>query len=120
MPKKRILVADDEAPLRTMLTKALERAGYEVIAVKDGMEASLQIEREAYDLIITDYAMPNLNGLELVRRIKAKYPCLPIIVISGAGPVDDLLRSGALTFIEKPFIIQDVLTVVQSIFDLIH
>lgn len=115
--KKRILVADDEAGLRSLLAKMLKKAGYEVTAVENGMEASLQIEREAFDLVLTDYAMPNIDGLELLRRIKAKHPSLPVIVISGEGPVAEILKSGALTFIEKPFNMKDVLTLVQSVFD---
>lgn len=115
--KKRILVADDEAGLRSLLTKMLKKAGYEVTAVENGMEASLQIERQAFDLVLTDYAMPNIDGLELLRRIKAKHPSLPVIVISGEGPVTEILKSGALTFIEKPFNMKDVLAVVQSVFD---
>ncbi len=115
--KKRILVADDEAGLRSLLTKMLKKAGYEVTAVENGMEAHLQIEKQSFDLVLTDYAMPNIDGLELLRRIKAKHPSLPVIVISGRGPVDEILRSGALTFIEKPFNMKDILTVVQSVFD---
>lgn len=115
MEKKRILIVDDEKPMRLLLTKALCSEGYEITVVKNGVEAINQIEKEFYDLIITDYMMPQMDGLELTCRVKARYPFTPILVISGNAPVQDLLKNGATACIMKPFEIFELRCLVKTI-----
>ncbi len=115
MEKKRILIADDEKAVRTLLAEALKHHDYEIDVVENGIEAISHIDRRSYDLIITDYMMPEMDGLELTRRIRLKYPSLPIIVVSGNGPQQDLLKNGATACIMKPFNVCDLQNRVKNI-----
>jgi len=114
MEKKRILIVDDEKPMRLLLTRVLRPEGYEITVVKNGVEAINRIEKEFYDLIITDYLMPRMDGLELTNRVKDRYPFLPILVITGEAPVQDLLKNGASACIMKPFKILELRCLVKS------
>ena len=69
MGKKRILIADDEETIGIMLALALEFCDFEIDIVKNGEEAISKINEKSYDLLITDYMMPKMDGLELTRRI---------------------------------------------------
>ena len=115
MGKKRILIADDEELVRTLLPEALKHYDYDIDVVENGVEAMSHIDKKSYDLIITDYMMPEMDGLELTRRIKAKYPYTPILIITGDGPVHDLLKCGATACITKPFNIFELQNMVKTI-----
>jgi len=115
MGKKRILIADDEELVRTLLPEALKHYDYDIDVVENGVEAMSHIDKKSYDLIITDYMIPKMDGLELTRRIKAKYPYTPILIITGDGPVHDLLKCGATACITKPFNIFELQNMVKTI-----
>lgn len=115
MAKKRILIADDEKAVRMLLADVLKLLDHEIDMVENGAEAIDHIDRGSYDLIITDYMMPEINGLELTQRIKARYPSIPILVITGNGPVEDLMKSGATSCISKPFNIFQLQEIVRTI-----
>jgi CheY-like chemotaxis protein len=115
MEKKRILIADDEEIVRNLLAEALRSYDYEIDLVENGVEAISHIDRRSYDLIITDYMMPKMDGLELTRRIRSKYPSTPILVVTGNGPIHDLLKSGATACIMKPFNILELQNMVKII-----
>jgi len=117
MEKKRILIADDEELLRILLPEALKPYDYEIDVAENGVEAISHIEKKSYDLIITDYMMPEMDGLELTQRIKAKYPNIPVLIITAYGPVHDLLKSGATACIIKPFDISELQNMVKTILD---
>ncbi|NOX32178.1 MAG: response regulator [Deltaproteobacteria bacterium] len=113
MGKKRILVADDEEIIRILLAMALKIYDYEVEIVENGLEAINNIYKKSYDLIITDYRMPKMDGLELTKKIRLEYPSTPILMISGNGPMHDFLKSGATFYLEKPFSILKVQNIVK-------
>ncbi|MEW5948202.1 MAG: response regulator [Thermodesulfobacteriota bacterium] len=117
MEKKRILIVDDEETVRTVLLQAFEFFGYEIDTVENGMEAVKRIASEAYDLIITDYRMPEMDGLELIQRIKMLNPSIPVLVVTSDGPECELLKSGALACIKKPFNILELQKISQNILD---
>lgn len=105
-PPLRILLVDDFVEIRELLAALLRRDGFDVDAAGDGASGWDAFCSNSYDLLITDNDMPNLSGLEFVRRVRAVPHKLPVIVISGYAPWDDadvktLLQPGA--FIEKPF-----------------
>lgn len=102
MAKKKILIADDEEPVRNLMAQVLRTPEYDIDLVENGAEASRQIEEKSYDLIITDYMMPKMDGLELIQRVRLRFST-PIIVVTSDGPVHDLLNSGATACIIKPF-----------------
>ncbi|NVM23112.1 MAG: response regulator [Desulfobacterales bacterium] len=115
MKKKRVLVADDAEFMRTLLPEALRIYDFDIDVVENGLEAMSHVDKKSYDLIITDYMMPGMNGLELTRRIKAKYPHTPIIVVTAIGPVLELLKCGATACIMKPFNILELQNTVKRI-----
>jgi two-component system response regulator ResD len=115
MKKKKILIADDEEVIRILLAEALKPHDYKIDVVEDGVEAIRYIGRNSYDLVITDYMMPKMDGLELTRQIRSKYPFTPILIVTGYGPVHELLKSGATACIIKPFNILKLQNMVKII-----
>lgn len=117
--RKRILYAEDDAQLRELLARALNRKGYSVVPVGDGL-AALEAAREGgFDLLITDNDMPRLTGLELIARLRLTGSPLPIIVTSAIshsveGPEHSWL--GLAACLQKPFELQDLLTIISEIF----
>ena len=103
--KFNILVADDEKNIREGLGKVLEMEGHKVFLARDGLEALNRIEPGDIDLVITDLKMPNLSGEELLRRSKAEFPNLPIIILTGHGTIENAvqaMRDGAYDYLTKP------------------
>ncbi|HUU42016.1 MAG TPA: response regulator [Desulfatiglandales bacterium] len=117
MEKKRILIADDVRAIRILLAAALRSCGYEIDIAENGIEALSLIENKQYDLIITDYIMPEMDGLELTRRVKEKYPSIPILILTAEGFKDDFLRSGATACVVKPFDINELKKIIQDLLD---
>ena len=82
----RILVIDDEEPIRWLLSKILRTARHEVLQAGNGREGIEICERNAVDLVITDIVMPDTEGLETIRELRRRHPSLKIFAMSGAGP----------------------------------
>ncbi|MEP6782169.1 MAG: response regulator [Acidobacteriota bacterium] len=102
-----ILVAEDDADLRGVLTTSLTRNGHRVLPVRDGAEALAAIEREPIDLLVLDLVMPNIDGFEVLARLKhiKKGENIPVIVVSGTDrSMTELqaLRLGANVYLTKP------------------
>jgi CheY-like chemotaxis protein len=107
---KRILLVDDVPAVRLSIRAALEAAGYHVVEAADGNEALASLETQAVDLIVTDLWMPNLDGVELLKRLRAVNAGIRVIAISGGGmrkPIDvsaALAQTwGADAVLYKPF-----------------
>jgi len=102
----RILVVDDEPAMRAILARLLSRAGYEVSEASDGLEALEQIARDPPALVVCDWLMPRMDGLELCRRLKARGSDAPFtILVSAKSDSDDFvtgLDAGADGYIAKP------------------
>ncbi|MFQ3597800.1 MAG: sigma-54 dependent transcriptional regulator [Chloroherpetonaceae bacterium] len=99
----KLFVIDDDATFCLLLDKILSR-DYQVLTFTDPMQAVERIATEKPDLILTDYTMPDMNGLELTRLVKERYPKLPIIVLTGYGSVEsavEVLKAGAFDYMEK-------------------
>jgi len=104
--KSRILVIDDEAGIRDSMRRTLEYQGYQFIGASSGQEGIALIERDPPDLVFLDIKMPGMDGLDVLDRIKAAHPELPVVMVSGHGTAQtgyDASRRGASGFIEKPF-----------------
>ena len=104
--KPRILVIDDEAGIRDSMRRTLEYQGYQFIGASSGQEGIALIERDPPDLVFLDIKMPGMDGLDVLDRIKAAHPELPVVMVSGHGTAQtgyDARERGASGFIEKPF-----------------
>src|SRR5437764_3199791 len=110
-----ILVVDDEENIRHTLRGVLADEGYEVLEAPDGRRALELLEHVAPRLAIVDVWMPEVDGIELVERMRIQSPGVPIIVISGHGTIETavrVIRLGAFDFLEKPFPLDALLNVV--------
>jgi len=85
----RILVADDEAGLREFITDSLELDEHTVVSAKDGKEAAKLLEERGFDLLLTDLKMPGLDGMALLRKVRAEQPEVDVIVMTAQGTVDN-------------------------------
>jgi len=106
MQKEKILIIDDEDFILQLSKDILTKSRYEVKTTSDGREAIRFLEKDRFDLILTDIKMPNINGLDIIRHVRVNNKEIPIIVITGHGTLDiaiDSLRLGAQGFILKPF-----------------
>ncbi len=110
----RILLADDEPPIRDTMTRLLQRAGHEVTTAEDGTEALDQLATGAFDLLITDLHMPEMDGITLTRRL-AKLTTKPrILVISGDDTLFGMAQAlGANATLPKPFASEDLLAAIS-------
>ena len=121
----RILIVDDEDAIRMALGRAMEMNGHEAILAADGNEGELCFRENRPDLVILDICMPGKNGLEMLNSLKADFPDMKSIAISGgggetagAGDLDFLLQvaegAGACRTIRKPFELEDIFSAVRA------
>jgi two-component system, OmpR family, alkaline phosphatase synthesis response regulator PhoP len=120
--QKTILVADDETHILHVVSLKLRNAGYIVITARDGQEALEMAQQEKPDLIITDYHMPHLSGLELCQRLKQDpaTSAIPAIMLTARGyQLDpaDTEQSGILRMLSKPFSPRQLLTTVNEVLE---
>ena len=112
----RILVAENSETFRRPLQRTLEIAGYEVCVVETAEEALQTLRRGAIDLVLTDIRLPGMDGLTLLRRIKAEVVALPVIVMTAHAGIDaaaDVVALGAADYLVKPFEPKDLLAAVR-------
>ena len=110
-----ILLVEDEAIVRDVITEALATAGYEVIAVRNGYEAIERIDGlSSVGLLITDVAMPGLSGADLATRLRTSRPQLKTLFISGYA-IGDLGREAGIPYLQKPFMPDELISKVSEI-----
>ena len=106
----KVLVVDDEEPMRKMMLTLLSRLGHQCITASNGIEALNIINQNKFDAVITDIIMPEMDGITLTKEIMILYPNLPIMVMTGHGKqysAESAIAAGARDFIEKPFSIDE-------------
>lgn len=124
-PRKTILIVDDFEGIREGLSAILQQDGYSVVAVSNGLEAMQILGQQTVDLVVTDIIMPEMDGFELVKKVKEQQPDMKFIMISGGGrqldsaTMPDFLKMGKrLTGIEaslkKPFKPEELLQMVKD------
>ncbi len=94
--KKRVLVAEDDLPMRAFMDEALYFLGYQVVTEADGLAALRRFDTGNFDIVITDHRMPGMDGLALVRELRARSYAGRIYVISGQLPPEDWEEYGRL------------------------
>ncbi len=115
--KEKILVVDDEQSHRTMLRAVLTQEGYNISEADDGISAVKAIENEAFDLILMDIRMTDMNGIEAVRQIKRISPSIPIIMMTAYASVKtavEALKSGAYDYLTKPLDIDELKILIKK------
>jgi CheY-like chemotaxis protein len=115
--KKKILVVDDEPQVCEAVKMLLEFDGHEVMTAGNGKEALALFEREKFDVVITDYTMPEMKGDELVRAIKVRVPGQPVIMLTAHAEMlktSTVPLTGVDQLVSKPFQIADLRDAIQK------
>jgi CheY-like chemotaxis protein len=118
---KRVLVVEDDRHVRDYLAAALESSGHEIeiVAVANGREAAEQLVALQIDLVLTDLNMPEVNGVELVRSMRALHPAIPVVLMSGASAdwMPELMQEGfdELPMLTKPVSVSQLIELVTGI-----
>jgi len=120
MSDKKILVADDESHILNVVSLKLRNAGFTVVTARDGQEALDLAQSEHPDLLITDYHMPNLSGIELCQKLKQDPATanIPAIMLTARGyhlEPNDTEQSGILRMLSKPFSPRQLLATVEEV-----
>lgn len=121
-----ILVVDDEAVALKNLCHILRKEGYRVVAAKSGKQALNCLDKQEFALVLTDLKMPQVDGMQVLKRVKTLYPQTEVIMITGFSTVDsavESLKAGAYHYIAKPFKLDEVRKVVLEAtqkFQLLH
>ena len=115
---RRILLVDDEGDLLLLAAKFLERSGYEVETAADGADGWEALSTEHYDLLITDNEMPNVSGVELLKKLRAARMTLPVIMATGNVPALEFTRYPWIqpaAMLLKPYAIAELLGTVKTV-----
>ncbi len=113
----RILVVDDERAIRNSLKEILTDEGFEVDVAEDGAVALQMVEKEKYNLIFCDIKMPNMDGMEVLDRVRAMGVEAAIVMISGHGDIEtavECIKKGAFDFIQKPLDLNRILITIKN------
>ncbi|MCS6897322.1 MAG: sigma-54 dependent transcriptional regulator, partial [Nitrospira sp.] len=114
---EKILVVDDEESLRDVLSIMLKRTGYAVTSVGDGGEAVELLNKEIFDLVITDLRMPTIDGLEVLKAAKSASPETVVLVITAFASAEsavEAMKQGAYDYLTKPFQIDEVQLIIRN------
>jgi two-component system response regulator AtoC len=115
--RKQILVAEDEASIRRVLTVQLQADGYDVHDVADGAAALKALDEHHFDAVITDLRMGAVDGMAVLKHCNEHLPELPVILVTAYGSIEvavEAMRYGAFDFIAKPFDLADIRAVVTK------
>ncbi len=116
----KILVVDDERSIRNTLKDILENENFEIVLAEDGLEALDKLELGPFDVILCDIKMPQMDGIELLDKIKEREPDAVVVMISGHGTIDtavEAIKKGAFDFISKPLDLNRLLITIRNATD---
>jgi len=116
-PRPKILLVEDDQQIVTALTRVLTDEGYDVTHAQDGAKGLSLATKEPCDLVITDFKLPGVSGIELVRNLHDARPRLPVILMTAHGTTDTAIEAtklGAYDYLLKPFEMPDLLTLVEK------
>lgn len=118
--KEKILIVDDDEGVREMLADLFGALDYRPIVACNGREAISLLEKQEVSLVISDIKMPVMDGIEMLKQIKARYPHLGVILITGYKPDyswNEVMKAGASDYITKPFNIDLIEKKVRAYFE---
>ena len=119
MSKGKILVIDDEDIVRLSCSRTLVPEGYELKMAKNGPEGLQMLAEDTFDLVLTDLKMPNMDGIEVLAKIKEKWPATDVVIVTGYQTVETAVKAiklGAFDYIEKPFTPDTLIATVSNVF----
>lgn len=114
----RILIIEDNSRVSSLLKRGLESQGYQVYISEDAEDAIAMLGKLTFDLAITDIMLPKMNGIDLCKFVKQKYPDLPIIMLTALGTIDEKVEgfdAGADDYMVKPFEIRELFVRIKAI-----
>lgn len=120
MKSEKILMVDDEIGMCRLLKEALSEEGYVVETLQQSSLALKRIEESPFDLVISDVRMPKVNGMDLLKAIKAAHPRLPVVIMTAYGSVEsavEAMKQGAADYITKPFKTDEMKILVAGVFE---
>ncbi|MEE4354804.1 MAG: sigma-54 dependent transcriptional regulator [Desulfatiglans sp.] len=115
---KQVLIVDDESVVRNGISRALKNRGMETKPAANGKEALSLLDHFVFDLALVDIRMPVMDGIELLREMRSKYPQVPVIMITGYPTIDsavDCIKIGAVDYLVKPFRLDDLETALSKV-----
>lgn len=115
--KHNILVIDDEVDICLLLKRFLERKGYLVTTTHKGADGLKAVSKTAFDLVISDFRLPDFNGLDLLKEIKALRPVVPVIIITGYSDIRmavEVIKYGAFDYVTKPLYPEELLNMIKE------
>ena len=115
----RILVVDDDEDIRRLNTETLAASGYQVDAAADGADAWDTLQVNHYELLVTNYSMPKVSGIDLIKKLHAARIVLPVIMVTGTIPTEQLKRQPWLQIdatLLKPYTSDELLATVKKVF----
>ncbi len=116
-----ILIIDDESGIRSVLRDVLQDEGYAVLAAEDGLEGLSQLASNPVDLVFLDVWLPNMGGIDVLKKIREDFPDVEVIMISGHANINlavQAVKIGAFDFLEKPLSLDRTMTVVRNALEL--
>jgi len=116
----KVLIVDDELPIRRTLRDILEFEQYDVDEASDGLECIAKVQKEKYDVVIMDIKMPKMDGIEALERLQILAPELPVVMVSGHGNIEtavDAVKKGAFDYISKPPDLNRMLITIRNALD---
>ena len=120
MEAKSVLIVDDEKNIRLTLVQALEALELETVTAVNGEEALSKLEAKHFGLILLDLKMPGMEGMEVLRRVRAARPDIKVIIITAHGTIEsavEAMKLGAVDFLQKPFAPREIRELVTKVLD---
>lgn len=116
---KDVLIVDDQPGIRMLLEEVLKKEHYKTRSAENGREALLEVKREQPDCVLLDMKMPGLDGIEVLRQLKAEWPAVPVMMMTAYGElelIEEAMDLGAERYFTKPFDIFEVRDAVNGLF----
>ena len=118
LPRGRVLIVDDDAMVRMLLEVVLQEVGLDVWSAKDGADALSMLQQTSFDVLLLDFLMPGMTGLELSAHVRRSEPTLPIALLSGSAALitdAEIAAAGITCTFAKPFDLNELLTWINSV-----
>lgn len=114
----KLLLVDDDHTTRNALSRCLRQEGYNVTSVNNGIEAVKRLSIESFDLVLSDFTMPGMDGLNLAKHVNRVAPQTPIIIMSGSAGInrEDVVNAGGFDLIEKPMVLNSLIAKIELAF----